>query len=115
MRYQLADDPREDASGLAPGAAHGAAHEAATRNLGPGGAFVVCETPVPVGTALRMALLLPPPIGTVALDAEVRWCVTSTDPREETGMGVKFTDLSAEQVLALQDYFASLTGRESSG
>jgi uncharacterized protein (TIGR02266 family) len=88
-------------------AAGGELQHAYTRNIGVGGAFVVTETPPRPGTALTMALHVPTATDPIEVAGEVRWA--GADP---PGMGVKFGDLGVEELLQLNEYFASLTGRD---
>ena len=87
--------------------------EACTRNLGAGGAFVLCPEPLPVGSQVELTLHLPRPRRDIVVTAEVRWRVTEADEPDGAGMGVKFIDLAIEDTIALQDYFASLTGLDT--
>lgn len=85
---------------------------AITRNLGAGGAFILCPDPLPVGTRLHLSLRLPTTARAVELDAEVRWLIAPGDDPAEAGMGVKFITPDVGSLLALSDYFASLTGAD---
>ena len=76
-----------------------------TRNIGIGGAFVVTEVPPRPGTALTLAIHVPTALEPIEVAGEVRWA--RADP---PGMGVKFGDLGVEELLQLNEYFASLTG-----
>lgn len=87
--------------------------EACTSNLGAGGAFVLCPDPLPVGTRVELTLRLPRPRRDIEVTAEVRWRVTVGDEPDSAGMGVKFVDLAIDDMIALQDYFASLTGLDT--
>jgi uncharacterized protein (TIGR02266 family) len=80
--------------------------EAVTSNIGAGGAFILCAEPAAIGTKLVVELVVPTAEQTILADAEVRWVV---DDGDEAGMGVKFKQLDVESVLALSQYFASLT------
>jgi uncharacterized protein (TIGR02266 family) len=82
------------------------AQKAYTRNIGVGGAFIVTSTSEKPGTTLTLTLHVPN-AAPLHVKAEVRWM--SEDP---PGMGVKFFGLEVEQLLQLNEYFASLTGRE---
>lgn len=83
-----------------------------TRNIGVGGAFVVTPTPPPPGTRVRLAIRIPTASqGPLEVDAEVRWNARG-DVDEVPGMGVKFLGLDVEELLALNEYFASLTGAD---
>lgn len=100
---------------------------ASTRNLGAGGAFVLCPEPLPVGTRVELTLHLPRPRRDIEVTAEVRWRIgaddepdgagdepgSAGDEPDGTGMGLKFVDLSVEDMMALQEYFASLTGLDT--
>lgn len=83
-----------------------------TRNISSGGAFIAFEHPLPIGTELYIELYIPTAEEPIELDAEVRWLVPPGDDNGETGMGVEFIDLSVDSLLALNEYFASLTGTE---
>lgn len=91
--------------------AGGTATTAFTRNIGVGGAFIVTTAPPPPGTVLTLALRLPTAKQPIEVQAEVRW---HGDSAEGTpgGMGVKFHGLEVEELLQLNEYFASLTGTE---
>ncbi len=80
-----------------------------TRNIGVGGAFIVTATPPAPGTHLLLTLHVPTPAKHIEVKAEVRW-TSSVDGA--TGMGVKFYGLDVEELLQLNEYFASLTGRD---
>jgi uncharacterized protein (TIGR02266 family) len=97
VRYQV----------IGPDGETGPAEPARTRNIGVGGAFVESADPHPVGTRLRLSIDLPPSGRTVMVSGEVRWlCDGDTDPVH--GMGVRFTGLSVEDLVALNEYFAAL-------
>jgi hypothetical protein len=81
------------------------ARTAFTRNIGVGGAFIVTESPPPPGTPVSLVLLVGQ--GRIAVNAEVRWIVGEG---EQTGMGVRFLTLEVEELLELNEYFATLTG-----
>ncbi len=87
--------------------ADGTAQRAFTRNIGVGGAFVVTESPARPGTPLMLAIHVPTATEPIEVRGEVRW--SGDDP---PGMGVKFGGLGVEELLQLNEYFASLTGRE---
>ena len=83
---------------------------AVTKNIGIGGAFILTTDPMPPGAALQLLL----EVGMqkpVEVKADVRWIVDGKhdEPDDEHGMGVKFNSLDVEQLLALNEYFASLT------
>jgi uncharacterized protein (TIGR02266 family) len=79
-----------------------------TRNIGVGGAFVVTEAPPRPGTPLTVFIHVPGTDAPIEVRGEVRWSSASGAP----GMGVKFADLAVEDLLSLNDYFASLGGGE---
>lgn len=87
--------------------------EASTRNLGAGGAFVLCSEPLPVGTRVELTLHLPRPRRDIEVTAEVRWRISAGDEPDSTGMGLKFVDLAVADMMTLQEYFASLTGLDT--
>jgi uncharacterized protein (TIGR02266 family) len=78
-----------------------------TRNIGVGGAFVVTDSPARPGTPLTLAIHVPTATEPIEVRGEVRWA--GDDP---AGMGVKFNGLGVEELLQLNEYFASLTGRD---
>jgi hypothetical protein len=84
------------------------ARSAFTRNIGVGGAFIVTgdERPPAPGTPVSLTLLVPPD-HRLAVSAEVRWVVTEGD---QPGMGVRFLALEVDELLELNEYFATLTG-----
>lgn len=84
-----------------------------TSNIGVGGAFVLTDAPLPVGTDLKVSLTVPTAGDQlIETDAQVRWVVTSeqADELHSAGMGIKFMRLDVEALLLLSEYFASLTG-----
>jgi Tfp pilus assembly protein PilZ len=85
----------------------GTRERAHTRNIGVGGAFVVTQRPARPGAPLRLAVHIPSATEPLQLAGEVRW----TDAQ---GMGIRFDGLDVEAVLALNEYFASLTGKDES-
>ena len=97
MRYQ------------SPGGGELSAH---TKNIGVGGAFIVTAQPAKVGSFVRLVVDVPAdqPGGGMPIEvrAEVRWVVAEASPAHEAGMGVRFTGLDVDQLLALNEYFASL-------
>jgi hypothetical protein len=84
-----------------------------TRNIGVGGAFIVTGEPEKPGTLLSLSLKVPTATQTedVVVKAEVRWCAQAQGD-VPAGMGVKFLGLEVEELLQLNEYFASLTGSE---
>ncbi len=87
----------------------GAPARAYTRNIGVGGAFIVTKEPHAPGTLMAVTLLVPGGPGKISVRAEVRWAVPEGDP---PGMGVKFLALEVDELLELNEYFASLTGAD---
>ena len=86
-------------------AAGGEEVAAHTKNIGVGGAFIVTPTPPKIGTHLRLMIEMPNTGSTLEVRAEIRWLSNSPD----VGMGVRFAGLDVDQLLALNEYFASLT------
>ena len=68
-------------------------------------------TQEPPGTPLALWIEVPNAPRPVEIEAEVRWVVSGDkgEGENDVGMGVKFSGLEVEQLLALNDYFASLT------
>jgi uncharacterized protein (TIGR02266 family) len=82
-----------------------------TKNIGVGGAFIITPDPPPPGASLQIALTVPASARPIEVHGEVRWIVDGKhdEPEEEHGMGVKFAGLDVDQLMALNEYFASLT------
>lgn len=78
-----------------------------TKNIGVGGAFIITPTPPPPGTALQIVLTVPAAARSLEVRGDVRWVLQSGD--DDPGMGVKFAALDVEQLMALNEYFGSLT------
>jgi hypothetical protein len=90
-----------------------APRRAFTRNVGIGGAFIVTPEPESPGTMLRLSLRVPTATDPVSVRAEVRWTSNGDGtPESLSGMGVKFLGLEVEELLQLNEYFASLTGTD---
>jgi len=88
----------------------GSRERAYTRNIGVGGAFVVTSRPVRPGVPLTLSLHIPTAGPPLEIQGEVRW---NSAPHEEMpGMGIRFDSLEVEALLQLNEYFASLTGKE---
>jgi hypothetical protein len=82
-----------------------------TRNIGIGGAFIVTADPAPPGSRISVELGVPVAGAAprnIAVRGEVRWIVDGEDDPVH-GMGVKFTGLAVDEVIALNDYFGSIT------
>lgn len=82
-----------------------------TKNIGVGGAFICTPDPPPPGASLQIALQVPASARPIEVRAEVRWIIDGKhdEPEAEHGMGVKFAGLDVDQLMALNEYFASLT------
>jgi uncharacterized protein (TIGR02266 family) len=82
-----------------------------TKNIGVGGAFIITPDPPPPGTHLQIALQVPASLRPIEVRGDVRWIVDGKDDEPDTdyGMGVKFAGLDVDQLMALNEYFASLT------
>jgi len=81
---------------------HTAWVDAETRNIGVGGAFIVCQLVQPQGSQIAVELALPTTDRTFSLPAVVRWAASD-------GMGVQFVGVDVDILLELNDYFATLT------
>jgi hypothetical protein len=79
---------------------------AVTRNIGIGGAFISGDIEHPVGTILELTICFPGTPDSVVIDAEIKRTVKGE--RATRGVGVEFTNITANSRLALSDYFASL-------
>lgn len=75
---------------------------ARTENIGIGGAFVLVESPPPIGTKLIVYLSAATAWEPMEISAEVRW--VRVDP--PVGMGIRFVDLAPQQLVALHDLLA---------
>jgi len=75
-----------------------------TKNIGVGGAFIVTPDPEPVGTLISVELVVPDK-GRLTVHSEVRW-ISAGPP---AGMGLKFYGLEIDDLMRLNDYFASLS------
>ena len=93
--------------------AGGAEVVAHTKNIGVGGAFIVTPQPPALGTHLRLVVEMPSSGESIEVRAEVRWLSGVGTP--EAGMGVRFAGLDVDQLLALNEYFASLTATVDHG
>lgn len=96
-----------------------------TKNIGVGGAFILTPHPPPPGTALQIAVTVPVTSRPLELRGDVRWVIADAgepppaeelvpsdaddDESDERGMGVKFAGLDVDQLMALNEYFGSLT------
>jgi hypothetical protein len=91
-----------------------------TKNIGVGGAFILTPHPPPPGTALQIAVTVPVSSRPLELRGDVRWVIAVSDDgandaddadedADERGMGVKFAGLDVDQLMALNEYFGSLT------
>lgn len=100
VRYRVIETGQEPAE-----------QHAFTKNIGIGGAFIITPDPSPPGTALQIALQVPAASRPIEVRGEVRWIVDGKhdEPEREHGMGVKFNPLDVDQLLALNEYFATLT------
>jgi uncharacterized protein (TIGR02266 family) len=89
----------------------GAEQTAFTKNIGVGGAFIITGDPAPPGAALQISVAVPQSQRPIEVTGDVRWIVDGKhdEPLREHGMGVKFNGLDVDQLLALNEYFASLT------
>ncbi len=106
--------PSEDALEISSAATQ--ATRAITSNIGVGGAFVLTESPLPVGSRLVVRIEVPTARRVIETDATVRWVVPveSADEIHHAGMGIKFQRLDVDALLLLSEYFASLTSSDSS-
>jgi hypothetical protein len=102
VRYRVVE-PQSDQSGPE--------QLAFTKNIGIGGAFILTPDPCPPGASLAIEVCVPAAKRPIEVMAEVRWIVDGKhdEPQPEHGMGVKFHGLDVDQLLALNEYFASLT------
>ena len=88
---------------------------AVTRNISLGGAFIVHDEPLPIGTEIYLEISLPGLVEPLELGAEVRWLIPPGDGNSVAGMGVEFVDTSVDTQLRLTEYFASRTGADEPG
>lgn len=89
---------------------NGEEHRAHTKNIGVGGAFIVTPRPPRVGSQLHIVIEMPSGTVPIEVRAEVRWVLVGEDiSAADSGAGVRFAGLTVDQLLALNEYFASLT------
>lgn len=81
---------------------------AITRNIGAGGAFIVTDERPSPGTPLELSIDMPDQEGPLLVNGEVRWVTEGVDGTRG-GIGVKFIRLDVSSLLALSEYFASLS------
>lgn len=88
----------------------GPEQRAFTKNIGVGGAFILVPAPPVHGTTMLVSIPMGEGRRPVDVRAEVRWGVTGKngEPESEHGMGVRFTALDVDQLLTLNEYFATL-------
>jgi uncharacterized protein (TIGR02266 family) len=82
-----------------------------TKNIGVGGAFICTASPPPPGSSLLVMLQVPASARPLEVRGEIRWILDGRhdeDPAEH-GMGIRFHSLDVDQLMALNEYFASLT------
>jgi type IV pilus assembly protein PilZ len=81
-------------------------------NISQGGLFINTRNPLPVGTAVRILIQLPGEPQAVAIDSKVTR-VTDYDNHHNMvpGMGVEFTDLTAERRQELDRFVQRLKGQ----
>jgi hypothetical protein len=94
VRYRAGDHPDEET--------------AVTKNIGIGGAFVLCTPPAPPGTRLLLVFELAGG-GALEVAGEVRWTIDGRhgEAADEHGMGIKFSGLDVEQLIALNEFLAA--------
>ncbi len=85
--------------------------KAFTKNIGVGGAFVLMLSPPKTGTLVELQVIVPTSKAPIPIKGEVRWIVDGKrgEPADQHGMGVKFQALNVDQLLVLNEYFASIT------
>lgn len=77
-------------------------HVGRTSDLGLGGAFIECETILPVGTPVRLTVTTPTAWEPLEIAGEVRWVVDSSEDGA-TGFGVRFASLGGPEATALYE------------
>ena len=93
--------------------ANGEPISTSTRNIGVGGAFIATEDPLAIDTPVTVQIHVPTADSPIEVQAEVRWVEDGSDPGSPAGMGVEFHALDVDQMVVLSDYFASLTGADT--
>lgn len=73
-----------------------------SRDISLGGMFIETTAPLPVGSALTVRFNLDPLDRVVTATAQVTYLV------EKMGMGVLFSEISSQDLDAIQEYFANL-------
>jgi uncharacterized protein (TIGR02266 family) len=74
-------------------------------NLSLGGCFIRSSRVLPQGSTIHVKFKIPETEAVVQAVATVRWAQDS-GPEESRGMGVQFTDISGEALLALKQFIA---------
>jgi len=78
-----------------------------TANISIGGMFIETEQPLAVGTRFRLRFTVPSRVKPIDTIAEVRWAQPRTPRSTLTpGMGVRFEELSAADLAAVQEMLA---------
>jgi hypothetical protein len=90
--------------------------QGSTRNVGVGGAFIADAAGVAVGAHIEIELQLPSCDHVLALRGVVRrvhegGAAPGTEGNDP-GIGVEFIEVEVDVLLELNDYFATLTGKE---
>lgn len=80
--------------------------DARTVNIGHGGAFIVLDPPLPVGTKVSVSIVSATTWEPLRLLATVRW-VRDVAKGIKSGMGVMFDGMAPDQVIALQRLFST--------
>src|SRR5262245_15944436 len=73
-----------------------------TANIGIGGAFIVTADPPPPGSRLAVVLSSLPGGRTITVKGDVRW-ISDGDEDPVHGMGVRFSGLGVDEVMALNE------------
>ena len=78
-----------------------------TRDVGTGGVFVVTDACLERGEQVRLVLVAPTTWQPLRIDAEVAWW-RAAGAEGPAGVGMRFVEPNADQLLALGDLVAAL-------
>ncbi len=85
-----------------------------TENVSAGGMFIRTMYPLPEGTELNIQFAIPEESIEFSVTGKIVWAVSMEESQDESesGMGIKFVNMSREKLKILQDYISSqLAGR----
>jgi Tfp pilus assembly protein PilZ len=87
-------------------------HRAYITNLSDGGAFLATPEVVPIGSTIKLGIMLPWEVGRIDVEAEVVWKragEVSTDDDSSAGLGLQFVTIGQDSTDKLKLYFEKFT------